>query len=361
MLWAACRLAKLALGQDRNRPRVGGGAVTHQTVFQEGVSSMGKNASRPNGLAGKDDGGTGRGRLFGIGLAALAAVFASSAGLLLRFAGEADPWVLLVYRALGFTVAVFLFVWWQQGRSVGGRTIGGMVAAFLNIGRPGIIVALSLGGAFIAFLLALSQTSVATVVAVLSLSPLFAAVISRVFLGERSSRMAWLSMAAALAGVVLVIWGDLASPSGLRLSPQGLTYAFLACLGYAIAIVGLRAGKAKDMSPATCLSGVVALAVSLLVCLIMIGSLKAAGHVVAIGLLLGTVQIGAQYILLTIATRYATAADVALVMILEIVLAPIWVWLFAGEAMPGLGVAGGVVIVAALIINTMAARHGEGS
>ncbi len=135
---------------------------------------------------------------------------------------------------------------------------------------------------------------------------------------------------------------------------QGLVYSVLACIGYAGAMVGLRAGHERDMTPAVCLSGVVACAVSSA----MIGGLAITAGDLTISLLLGTVQIGAQYILLTIATRFATAADITLTMILEEILAPLWVWVLVGEAVPPMVLYGGLVIIAALVMSAVGPEAG---
>jgi drug/metabolite transporter (DMT)-like permease len=254
----------------------------------------------------------------------------------------ADGWTILVYRSVGFVAMVLAWILLNHGR--------GAPRQFLRVGLPGVAVALCLGGAFIAFVLALIQANVATVVAILSVSPMAAGLLGWAYLGERPSAIAWIAMACAFLAVVAIV-GD-----GLASGPvSGLVFACLACLGYAGAIVGLRAGMDKDMTPAVCLSGVVAGVVSLAAADTMVAS----PNDVAIGLLLGTVQIGAQYILLSIATRYASAGDVTLVMILEIVLAPIWVWVFVGESVPAMVLYGGAVIVAALVLNTFAAKPGR--
>ncbi|MEM7225446.1 MAG: DMT family transporter [Pseudomonadota bacterium] len=278
-------------------------------------------------------------RSIGLVLAALAALFASSAGVLVRQVEGADAWSVLVYRALGFVAAVLLFILIRHGKNT--------AASFVRIGRPGLVVAVSLGSAFVAFVLALIQTNVATVVAVLGVSPMVAALVSWAALGERPPLLGWLAMAIAFLGVAVVVWGGLQAGS-----LAGLALAIFACLGYAVAIVGLRAGKAIDMSPAICLSGIVAGLVSLL----LVDGMITSRDVVVVGLLLGTVQIGAQYILLTIATRFAPASDVALVMILEVVLAPLWVWIFVGESVPALALAGGGIIIGALVLNALASR-----
>ena len=276
-------------------------------------------------------------RTLGILLAVMAAGFASSAGLLLRLVEVADGWTILVYRSAGFVAAVLFFVVARHGRQTGRR--------FLETGVAGVVVALSLGGAFIAFLLALLASNVATVVAVLSVSPMAAGLIGWVFLGEKPAGLAWLAMLLAGIGVCVVIWDGLAAES-----MAGLALAGVACLGYSGAIVGLRAGRSVDMSPAICLSGMVAGVVSIAMAPTFMAPLGDIG----IGLALGTVQIGAQYILLTVAARYISAGEIAMVMILEVILAPIWVWLFVGEVIPMAVVFGGPVIILALALNAVA-------
>lgn len=282
-------------------------------------------------------------RTTGIALAALAAVFASSAGVLLRHVEVADPWTILFYRSLGFTLTVLAYVYV--------RYRGGTVERFREVGVPGGVVAICLGGAFLAFVLAMVETNVATVVAVLSVAPMVAGLLGWIALGERPSLRAWIAMVVALAGVSVVVWGGTATGAG-----RGLVFAALACLGYAGAIVGLRAGRRRDMTPAVCLSGVVAGAVSVL----MIDGFAIGASDLVISILLGTVQIGAQYILLAIATRYATAPDIALVMILEVILAPLWVWMLVGEAAPVTVLYGGVLVIVALVVNAVAPETAAG-
>lgn len=282
-------------------------------------------------------------RALGFGLAAAAAVFASSAGVLLRQVGQADVWTVLVYRSAGFVLTVLVFIAVCHGSAA--------VARFREIGRPGLLVAGCLGGSFIVFVFALATTNVAIVLAVLGVAPMAAALLGWRLLGERPSGLAWLAMAVAAAGVSTVVW------DGLRIgAAHGVVLSAIACLGYAGAIVGLRAGSARDMSPAICLSGVIAGVVSL----VMADTLAAPRADIVIGLLLGVVQIGAQYILLTVAARFASAADIAMVMILEVVLAPLWVWLFVGEPAPVLALGGGAIVVGALALNGFASYESPG-
>jgi drug/metabolite transporter (DMT)-like permease len=296
------------------------------------------------GLTAAGDIGTAdRGRFYALGLAAvlLAAIAASSAGILVRQIEDASGWQVLFYRSLAFALVVLVVVI--------GRHRSGTVAAFRAIGVPGLVAAISLGGAFIAFIFALLWTTVAEAVFILSSAPFFAALLARLALGEVVGAATWAAMAVALGGIAVIV-GD-----GLGGGGWGAAAALAACLGYAGAIVALRAGRHVDMMPATCLSGVFAG----LVCLPFAGSLAIGGHDLAFALLLGSGQIGLQYILVTIAARHVPAAQIALLMLVEVALAPLWVWIGVGEVPSGHTLAGGAIVVAAVAAQAVHALRRE--
>jgi len=102
------------------------------------------------------------------------------------------------------------------------------------------------------------------------------------------------------------------------------------------------------MAPATCMSQVVVLAAA--------APLARPGDVGArdLGLLvaLGVGQIGLGLAFLTLGARLIPAAEVALLSLLEVVLGPLWVWLAQSERPPATTIAGGLVVVAAVAIQT---------
>ena len=291
------------------------------------------------------------GRLYGLGVAAVigAAICASSAGIIVRGMESADAWQILFYRAPAFTLMILLLVVLRHGRAT--------PAAFLAIGRPGLVLALALGLAFIAFIVALTLTTVADVVLILATSPLIAALIGRAVLGEPIGTATLGAMLLAMIGVMIMVAGGqgegVATPlAGQRL--EGLLVAVGACLGYAVAVVALRAGRSVDMMAATCLSGVVAFAVVGLT----VGSVAIPSHDIALALLLGTVQLGGQYALITYASRTIPAGQIALIMLLEVVLAPLWVWIGVGETPATAVLFGGAVVMGGLLLqSTVALRR----
>ena len=58
--------------------------------------------------------------------------------------------------------------------------------------------------------------------------------------------------------------------------------------------------------------------------------------------------------LLVIAARHSSATEVALLALLEVLLGPLWAWLGAGEVPAPTTIAGGALVLAALVLNELA-------
>lgn len=269
-----------------------------------------------------------------------AGVFTSTAGILLRWVEQADGWQVLFYRSLSFTLALLAFV--------ALRHRGGLVQVFREIGRPGLIAAVSLAVAFSSFVFALLATSVANVVFILSLSPFLAGLFAWIALREPVRAGLFAAMAVALLGVGIMVAGGIA-----RGALAGNLFALLSCIGYAIALTAFRQRKAVDMLPSVCLAG----ALSTLAAACFVETFAVTVRDLGLSVTLGVVQLGLQYVLITIGARHVPAAEVALLARVQVVLAPIWVWLGVGEV-PALAtfVGGGIVLMAVMVhaVRTLA-------
>ena len=276
------------------------------------------------------------GHRFGIAAVLTGALCGSTVGILVRLVEQADGWQILFYRSISFAITVFLFMLVLDRRRIARR--------FAGIGVSGAVVAVCLGSAFIAYIFSVLLTTVANAVFILSASPFIAALLARITLKEAVSARAWVCMAAALAGVAIMMADGL-----LEGTFAGSAVALIAAGGYAASVVAYRAGRAVDMMPATCLAGVFAAGVSGL----LVEDFAISAGDLRIAVLLGTVQIGAQYILITIAARYVRAAEITLLMLLEVVAAPIWVWIALGETPALLTLIGGAIVLAAVVFKAM--------
>lgn len=263
---------------------------------------------------------------------ALAATAWSTAGLAQRQL-DATPVTQVAGRAAFAAVALFALVLVTQ-RSRTPR-------AFAEMGRWGIAMTLFLAISSGVFLLSLNYTSVANVLFMQAAAPMMAALLGWLFLRERIDGRTWASLVLAGAGVVLMAAGSVESGAAAILLPLLMTAAFAAV------IVIARHRREVTMMPATCASQVLVVAVCLP--FVQLGSAGDGDWLVLAALGIG--QMGVGLALLTVGARLIPPAQVAVISLLEIVLGPLWVWLAYDERPRAATVAGGAVVVAAVVVQ----------
>jgi drug/metabolite transporter (DMT)-like permease len=133
---------------------------------------------------------------------------------------------------------------------------------------------------------------------------------------------------------------------------SGMLVAAVIPCASAINVVTLRtAGATLDLRPAVMLGGVI----SCLAALPLALPLQATPKDIAFLAFLGVFQLGLPCMLLVMASRVLLAPEIALIGLLEVVLGPIWVWLGVGEKPAAATLAGGMIVVGAMILNQLAA------
>lgn len=270
-----------------------------------------------------------RGRLY----VALAAVAWSTAGLFQREL-TVDLATQLAGRAFFAVIGIVAFVAVAEH--------GRVVQAFREIGRAGLAVAALMAISSGAFIAALNYTSVANVLFMQALAPVLAAVLGT-FAGEPVARRTWVAMAVAVAGVALMVGG----PS--HPSVTGFSLSLLMAVSFAGTIVITRHQRQVSMAPATCLSQA-----AVFVCAAPFASAGSIGWkdlTLLAGL--GITQIGLGLIFLSLGARLIPAAEVALITLLEIVLGPLWVWIALGEQPSATTLAGGAIVLGAVVIQAI--------
>jgi len=218
---------------------------------------------------------------------------------------------------------------------------GGALRAFASIGRAGLIVAASTAVASGTFIVALNHTTVANVLFMQAAAPIAAALIARVGLRESISRRSAVAMVTALGGVALMVGG----PGGAH--GLGLLLSVVMTLAFALSVVTTRRRRDISMAPAVCLSQVLVLA-----------AVAPFAHPGGVGtedilllVLLGVGQMGLGLALFVAGTRLIPATEVALIMLLEVVLGPLWVLLALSERPSTTTIIGGAVVVAAVALQ----------
>ena len=273
----------------------------------------------------------------GVAIVLTAGVMLSLAGITLRHIESANGWQILFYRSLTFFVVVTLYLVFRYRARV--------IRAFVTTGRPGLVVAVSLGLGSACYVFALLLTTVANALFIISAAPFITAVLGWIVLRERVRPMTWIAMTIALAGITLMFVNGIQSGRLL-----GNIVALGPPVSFAIMLVMLRLAGDRDMIPAICLAGLVGAALGFA----MSDTLVLSPHDLALCLFLGVFQYTGGFVLITLGTRYLPAAEVALLSLAETVLAPIWVWIGVGEIPALLTLAGGGIVLCAVVAQAVA-------
>jgi len=273
----------------------------------------------------------------GVGLALMIAapVLWSSAGVVTRHIQRAQPFEQVFWRSLFAFLFVFSFLLFRKAHQWG---------AVRAAGWPGLVSGLMWAIMFTAFLFALSLTTTANALVVMSVSPLLTALFAHFFLKDPVPARTLIASAVAAVGIAWMFSSDLSAHYA------GMAVAFLIPVAAAINVVILRATAANlDLVPAVMLGG----ALSCLIALPFALPFSASPRDIALLAFLGVTQLGLPCMLLVLASRALLAPEIALLGLLEVVLGPLWTWLGAGEVPASSTVLGGIVVLGALVANEL--------
>jgi len=210
------------------------------------------------------------------------------------------------------------------------------------MGIAGLGVAVCTAIASGSFIVALNHATVANVLFIQAASPVAAALLAWIALGEPITARAGVAMGVALLGVGLMVGGP--GSGGLL----GVGASFVMMLAFAVGIVITRHRRDISMVPAICLS-------QLLVVLVAAPFADPASvgeRDLVFLVLLGVCQMGLGLVFFTMGARLIVASEVALITLLEVVLGPFWAWVAVSEKPSLTTVAGGAVVVAAVLLQT---------
>ena len=213
----------------------------------------------------------------------------------------------------------------------------------VQTGRHGCIYVLTLGISGILFLVAVSLTSIANVVFIIASMPVFATIYSRVFLKERVSQRMVLTMLAVGVGLAVIAYG---SGQTKDASWKGDLVALMVSATFAAGLTAARRVRHVSMVPAI---PVAYLGAAFFLLPFIEPFSVPAPQVWLVGLHCAFIVLSATF--LALGPRYITSAEVALLILLESVLAPLLAWLVVGED-PGVwALAGGGIVVGALAVS----------
>ena len=262
----------------------------------------------------------------GVLLLLAAAVLWSLNGLLIKTlqAGGVGGCTIAAYRSL--LAAVVLAPWALRRRT--------------PIPEKGWLLAtvLAFTGMCATFVIATTMTSAANAIILQYTAPAWVFLFSPIILGESARGRQWAALGGAMIGVaVIFLWQ-------FNTDAPGLTVALASGLVFGVQSVLFRRVRAVPplvLAFVCCAgSGLVLLPVAVLV-----APAAPPGPQFALLALMGVVQFGLPYILYSAGIARVRAQEAILIVMLEPVLNPLWVWLGRGESPSAGTVLGGVVIL----------------
>lgn len=275
-------------------------------------------------------------------LMCIAATLWSVAGVVTRQLQAAHGFEVTFWRSVfaGLFVAVALLIQ-QRGKAV---------ASVKAIGRLGLVSGLMWCVMFCCFMIALTLTTVANTLIVMSVSPLLTAFLAWLILHQRIAGRTWLAIAAAFGGMVWMFAGSLQQIDSRQL--LGMTIAMGIPIAASINVVALKkAGHGVDLIPAVLLGAVF----SAILMLPLMWPSHISLHDLLLLAILGFFQLGFPCMLMVQASKTLSAPEIGLLGLLEVLLGPIWAWLGAGEVPAQATLVGGAIVLAALVANELAA------
>jgi len=270
-----------------------------------------------------------------LALMVAAPVLWSSAGVVTRHIERTEALEQVFWRsffAFAFVAGTLLF------------TRKNPLRAALAAGGAGLFSGALWAVMFTAFVIALSLTTTANALVVMSIAPLLTVVCARIVLTDPIPLRTWLAALAAMAGIAVMFSSSVDNPQHVG----GMLVALVIPVASALNVVALRKHSATvDLIPAVMLGG----ALSALLALPLALPISASGRDLALLAFLGVFQLGLPCMFLVMASRALYAPEIALIGLLEVVLGPLWAWLGAGERPANATLLGGALVLAALTAN----------
>ena len=281
----------------------------------------------------------------GVLLVALAAFLWSLMALVIRLIGDAGTWQILFWRSVGMVPVLLAFIAWRSG--------GHPFHALRRAGIAGAVGGFGLVFAFAGAIYAYQETSVANAAFLFAAAPLITAALAWPILKEPVRTATWIAIAFALVGIAVMVREGLAAGA-----MAGNLAALASAFGFAAFTITLRWGRLGDMLPAVVIGGFFAILVGGAVISTSGESVVVDLHDLALSLAMGVLLLGGGMVAYTLGSRSVPAADLALLTMIEVLFAPVWVWLFLGETVASGTLTGGALLLAALAFNALTGlRH----
>tara|TARA_B100001175_G_C19418702_1_gene594928 strand:+ start:309 stop:1172 length:864 start_codon:yes stop_codon:yes gene_type:complete len=270
-------------------------------------------------------------------LAFVAVMLITPDSLLIRLS-NIETWGMLFYRgAIPFVVVLIgLLLFYKKN----------FLKALIDIGYPGIFYFISFSACNITFLISIQNTNVANTLVMIALAPMISAILGALFLKESPDRKTWLAILVTFAACIYIFHDSLKLGNF-----YGDIFGLITAFGLACNATLARYAKDRDLVP----SAVIGKLCVAIFAFFFVESFELLGRDLFYVPLMCIMCVAIPFVLVTIAPRFITGAEVNLFFLLETILGPIWVWLVVKEQPSLETIIGGSVIILTIAIHSFLA------
>ncbi len=218
---------------------------------------------------------------------------------------------------------------------------------------PGVTIIICQFFNTLLFCLGIAIAPVAIVLLGLATVPVFAAVFAWWIMGERTSILTWITICLVIFGIGVAVTGK--AGGDMRFDPATVGGAVLGLGVGMVLALNFVVLRARPDLPIPLLIGCGALIIGG-VSTLLVGPDAMQEGVIWPMLVTGGFILPVSFVALSVAARHTRASTVSLLMLLETVLAPVWVWLVIGEAPTARMILGGAIVIISLTLYLILLR-----
>ena len=267
-------------------------------------------------------------------LAFTAVMFITPDSLFIRLA-NIESWSLIFYRGLIPFLIVFIglvFVYKTK-----------LLKELMNNSWHGVAYAAVFTITNIVFVISIENTNVANTLIMIALAPMLSAIISFIFLNENPDKKTWIAIIITTLAVMYIFYDALDAGDFL-----GNFLGLVAAMGLAVGANIIRSAKKISLVPSAMLGKLMVA----LIAWLFVDQINIEGNDLIIVPLMCIMCVAIPFVLVTLAPRYITAAEVNLFFLLETIFGPLWVWLVIKEQPSIETIIGGAIIIATIAIHS---------
>ena len=267
-------------------------------------------------------------------LAFVGVMFITPDSLFIRLS-SIDTWELLFYRGAipSVVILIALILFYKSN----------LIKVTLAMGLAGLFYALTFYITNITFIVSIQNTNVANTLVMIATAPMLSAILAAVFLKENPDKNTWIAILITFLAVVYIFFDSFKLGNFF-----GDIFGLITALGLAVGANIIRSVRDKDLVPAA----VIGKFLVAIFALFFVDNLILQGRDNIIVPLMCIMCVGIPFVLVTIAPRFITAAEVNLFFLLETIIGPIWVWLIIKEQPSIETIYGGILIIITIAVHS---------